>query len=122
MKCILVNEQPTFFKTIEDKETGLIATIKAKTRADEAELEERAMKWRVIDGKLQPSQNYTKYLIIRIRQALSGHDKCGWNIDKHKPTEDVIERLPDEIFSALANAIIEHDNRWDKNKDKNLKN
>jgi len=60
MKCVLVNEQPTFFKTIEDKETGLIATIKAKTRADEAELEERAMKWRVIYGQLQPSQNYTK--------------------------------------------------------------
>ena len=120
--CVLKTNQPTFFAEVKNNKGEVFATIKAKTRTDIAELEDRAFE-KIIDdkGKLKIKSNMSLYSLIRIRQALTGHEKAGWELaDKSgKPlpiTEEIIDVLPDEYYNALSSAVIKLDNKWDENK------
>ena len=128
--CVLKTNQPTFFTEVKNADGDVFATIKAKTRMDISELEDRTMEKRFDkDGKFAPKTKMPLYTIIRIRQALTGHEKCGWKLtEKGEPlpiTEEVISVLPEKPFdyySALAKAIFEHDSKWDENKEGISKN
>ncbi len=116
--CVLKTNQPAFFKEIFDGKVK-IATIKAKTKNDEAELEERAFEKNFIDGKLSIKSNMILFGIIRMRQALTGHKRCGWEFD-FEITEDNIGELPDKYYDLISKATFKHDKIWNA-KDKKAK-
>jgi len=120
--CILLTNQPEFFKNVMDGEIK-VATIKAKTRNDEIELENRAMSRKFVDGKLEAKSNMGLYTLIRIRQALTGNDKCGWELADMdgKPleiTEEILDVIPSKYYQLLATTVLNHDMTWEDEKNK----
>jgi hypothetical protein len=113
-----MNDNPKFYKTVE-LDGEVIATIKAKTHNDGVEIEDRAWTKRVVKNEYKVDVNFEKSNIIRIRQALTGDDKVGW--DSEKPvTEESISFLPPDVFGAILSAINELDKSWqDGNVSKN---
>ena len=113
-----MNDNPKFYKTVE-LEGKVIATIKAKTHFDAAEIEDRAWVKTVVKGKFKAQINFEKANIIRMRQALTGDDKVGW--DSEKPvTEKEIDMLPPIIFKKILAEIEALDKSWqDGNVSKN---
>lgn len=115
--CVLKTNQPTFFKEVKNKEGNVFATIKAMTKSDIAELDNRAFE-RTLDenGKFNSKFNMMLYSLIRIRQALTGHEKSGWELTENGKklpvTEDIIAVIPDEYYFALKEAVEELDNKW----------
>lgn len=109
MICFM-NDNPNFYKTVELDGTK-IATIKAKTHLDESEIQERCYHKKVVNGKIEFDINFEKINIIRIRQALTGDPKVGWESDK-PVTEENISLLPPEIWNTLLLAIQELDKSW----------
>ena len=114
-----MNENPKFYATVEI-EGAKIATIKAKTHNDQAELQERCfVKKRGKDGIPDFDILFEKMKIIRIRQALTGDKKAGWESD-NPVTETNIGLLPQNIYDALSAKIEELDKSWaDENVSKN---
>ena len=117
MICFM-NDNPKFYKTVE-LDRKVIATIKAKTHSDEVELQDRAWTKKIVKGSYEVDINFEKSNIIRIRQALTGDDKCKWESDK-PVTEENISLLPPDIYGAILSAINELDKSWqDGNVSKN---
>ena len=128
--CVLKTNQPTFFAEVKNNKGEVFATIKAKTRTDIAELEDKTIEKiftkdeKTGKFKISAKTNSTRYALVRIRQALTGHEKVGWELaDKdgnYLPiTEEVIAVLPEEPFdyyAALSSAVAKLDNKWDENK------
>ena len=112
----LMNENPKFYSTVEI-DGKKFATIKAKTHLDDAELQERCyVRKKGKDGVPEFDVLFEKMNIIRIRQALTEDEKCGWEIDK-PVTEDNISLLPDPVYRLLLSKINEIDKSW---QDENL--
>jgi len=117
--CYLRSQQPGYFKTIE-YEGKKFATIKALTRFEQMELQDRAFKE---NGDV----DMVKYAIIRIKQSLTGHEKCGWEIRDEAGeiipvTEEIIADLSDTYFDLLMKAVTDLDSLWLENKDAISKN
>jgi len=121
--CILTTNQPGFFRDVMDGDVK-VATIKAKTKMDMIELEQRAeTKDFDADGKLVFNRNLGMYTFIRVRQALTGHEKCGWELADENGellpiTEEIIDVIPKKYFSLIATAVLTHDSTWDDEKNK----
>lgn len=118
MICFM-NDNPKFYKVVE-VDGAKIATIKAKTHADEAEIQERCFHRKMINGKMTMDIDFERINIIRIRQALTGDQKCGW--ESQRPiTEENISLLDPVIWNALLTAVNEIDKSWqDEHLSKNL--
>jgi hypothetical protein len=106
-----MNDNPKFFATVEI-DGKVVATVKAKTHSDEVEIQDRAWTKKVVNGKYEVDINFKKVEVIRIRQALTGNDKVGWDSDK-PVTEDNISLLPPQIYNAILEAITELDKSWE---------
>ena len=117
MICFM-NENPKFYKTVE-LDGKVIATIKAKTHDDEIELQDRAWTKKIVKGSYEVDINFEKSNVIRIRRALTGDEKVGWESDK-PVTEENISLLPPDIYGAILSAINKLDKSWqDGNVSKN---
>jgi len=109
-----MNDSPKFYAVVE-LNGKKIATVKAQTHNDTAEIQERCFKRRGETFDV----NIEKMNIIRIRQALTGDPKVGWESDK-SVTEDNISMLSPETYNAILLKIQELDKSWqDKDLEKN---
>lgn len=120
--CILMTNQPAFFRDVMDGDVK-VATIKAKTRNDEIELENRAIERKFVGGKLESKSNMGLYTLIRIRQALTGNDKCGWELADEagkllEITEEILDVIPSKYYQILATAVLNHDMTWENEENK----
>jgi hypothetical protein len=105
-----MNDNPKFYATVEiDGEK--IATIKAKTPGDEAEIQDRCYHRVIIDGKIDWQIDFGRMNIIRIRQALTGDPKVGW-INDHPVSEANISLLSPDLFSLILEKVTELDKSW----------
>jgi len=103
IKNCFIDEQPDFYKDVEvDGEK--IATIKALTKNDLAEIEDKCYKKKLVDGKIDIQFNMQKVQILQIKLALTGDKKVGWEFDR-KITEKNIGLLPEKYFNALSDAV-----------------
>ena len=109
MICFM-NDNPGFYKTVE-MDGVKIATIKAKTHNDDVEIQDRAWVKKVVKGTYEVDINFEKANLIRVRQALTGDEKCGWESDR-EITEENISLLPPDIFGAILSAANELDKTW----------
>jgi len=117
MICFM-SDNPNFYKTVE-LDGKKIATIKAKTHQDEADIQERCYRKKVVNGKIEFDINFEKINIVRITQALTGDPKVGWESDK-PVTEENVSLLPPGVWNALLFAVQELDKSWqDENLEKN---
>lgn len=107
--CYRRSQQPGYFRTVE-LDGEVIATIKALTRFDLSELKERAF-------KSDTNVDMAKYAVIRIRQALTGNEKCGLMFTDEKVTEELVVDLEDDIFDALSEAIGKLDGALDEQRE-----
>lgn len=113
-----MNDNPDFYRTVT-LNGEKIATIKAKTHLDEAELQKRCYRKKIVDGKIEFDIEFELINIIRIRQALTGDEKVGWESDV-PVTEKNIANLEPEYWNALLTAVNEIDESWkDENVSKN---
>ena len=120
--CILLTNQPEFFKDVMDGDVK-VATIKAKTRNDEIELESRAIDRKFVGGKMESKSNMGLYTLIRVRQALTGHEKCGWELADENGkeleiTENILDIIPSKYYQLIATAVLNHDMTWEDEKNK----
>lgn len=106
-KCEWLDEKPSFFKeVIVDGER--IATIKALTVLDEAEIQRKC------GNKVEYAKDGSTYVIIydketeleKIYKSLTGHPNAGWVFDK-EVTRYNIAMLPPEYYNAIKGAVIE---------------
>ena len=109
MICFM-NDNPQFYAEVEIDGVK-VATVKAKTHSDSAEIQRRCYHKKIVDNNLDWDIDFVMINIIRIRQALTGDSKVGW--DSEKPvTEENISLLPPEIFGAILAKINELDKSW----------
>jgi len=90
---------------------------------DKIELEDRAYKRDFVDGEWKAECNMGLYSLIRTRQALTGNDKCSWELadedGKLLPiTEEIIDVIPQKYYIMIAAAVLNHDLTWDDEKNK----
>ena len=105
-----MNENPKFYAEVEI-DGVYIATVKAQTHHDAAEIQRRCYHRKEVNGKLDWEIDFGKINIIRIRQALTGDPKVGWDSDK-PVTEENIGLLPPKIFGAILAKVNELDKSW----------
>jgi len=111
MICFM-NDSQKFYATVE-LDGMKIATVKAQTHNDIAEIQERCWKKKKLaDGTYDFDINFEKANIIRIRQAMTGDPKVGWEADR-PVTEENISLLPKDIFSLILSKVNELDKSWD---------
>jgi len=105
-----MNDNPKFYKVVE-LDGVKVATVKAKTHDDDVEIQDRAWTKKVVKGTYEVDINFERANIIRIRRALTGDEKVGWESDR-KITEENISLLPPDIFGAILSTINELDKSW----------
>ena len=118
-----MDEQPDFYREVE-LNGKRIATIKALSRNDYAEMERRSTK-KVFnkDGSIELQVNSWTMRIVRMKCSLTGDDKAGWVWDR-EITEESIGVLDKATFDAIDIEIVKLENGYEDNKEaisKNLK-
>lgn len=112
-----MDEQPNFTREVKvDGEK--IATIKALSRNDRAEIEEKSATKELKDGEIVVRFNFQKMQIVRMKCALK-----EWAFDR-KINEENVGLLPDVYFNAIDEAIQKMESDWNENREdisKNLK-
>jgi len=105
--CEWLDEQPAFFKEVfVDGER--IATIKALTMLDKAEIQRKC------GNKIEYAKNGSTYVVVyseeteltKIFKSLSGHKKAGWIFDRELNIEN-LALLPDVYYKAIKTAMVE---------------
>jgi hypothetical protein len=105
--CEWLDEQPAFFKEVfVDGER--IATIKALTMLDDAEIQRKC------GNKIEYAKNGSTYLTIfadeteltKMLHSLTGHKKAGWVFDRELNVEN-LALLPKVYYNAIKLAMIE---------------
>ena len=102
-KVCFTDEQPDFYKEVK-VDGNKIATVKALTKNDLAEIEDKCYEKKLTDGKIDIEFNMQKVQLLQIKLALTGDDKVGWESDREITTEN-IGLLEDEYFNALSDAV-----------------
>ena len=123
IKSCFMDEQPDFYKEVE-LDGKRIATIKALSRNDYAEMERRSTK-KVFnkDGSIELQVNSWTMRIVRMKCSLTDDDKVGWVWDR-EITEESIGVLDKATFDAIDIEIVKLENGYEENKEaisKNLK-
>ena len=118
-----MDEQPDFYREVE-LNGKRIATIKALSRNDYAEMERRSTK-KVFnkDGSIELQVNSWTMRIVRMKCSLTGDNKVGWIWDR-EITEESIGVLDKATFDAIDIEIVKLENGYEENKEaisKNLK-
>ncbi|MBC8527020.1 MAG: hypothetical protein H8D22_09245 [Candidatus Cloacimonetes bacterium] len=117
IKNCFMDEQPNFLSEV--KLDGVkIATIKALSRKDRAEIEDKCMKKTITDGKIEVNINFEKMQYIRMLLSLK-----SWELDRDITLEN-IALLMSKQFKAIDEAIQKMESDWNSNKEdieKNLK-
>jgi len=109
IKNCFMDEQPKFLKEVKvDGEK--IATIKALSRNDRAEIEEKATTKELKNGEIVLKMNWNRMQIVQMKCALK-----TWEFDR-AITEENIGLLPDKYFDAIDQAIQKMESDWKKNK------
>jgi len=115
IKNCFMDEQPNFIKEVKvDGEK--IAVIKALSRNDRAEIEEKSATKELKDGEIVVKFNFQKMQIVRMKCALK-----SWELDRDITIEN-IGLLPDKYFDAIDTAIQKMEADWNANKEGISKN
>jgi len=111
-----MDEQPNFIKEVKINGKK-IATVKALSRNDRAEIEEKSTTKELKNGEIVVKFNFQKMQLVRMKCALSG--KGSWEFDRDITIEN-IGLLPENYFNAIDQAIQEMDSFNKEDIEKNL--
>ena len=117
IKNCFMDEQPNFLKEVS-VDGVKIATVKALSRNDRAEIEEKSATKELKNGEIVVKFNFQKMQLVRMKCALSG--KGSWEFDRDVNEENV-GLLPESYFDAIDQAIQEMDSFNKEEIEKNLK-
>ncbi len=98
IKNCFMDEQPDFQREVKFKGEK-IATIKALTKNDKAEIERLTTTKRLVNGEIEISFNSVKTQIVRMRLALK-----DWEFGR-EINEENIGLLSEKYFNAIDTAI-----------------
>lgn len=105
IKGCFIDDQPGYFKDVmlDDEK---IATIKALSKNDYAEIEHCSSSKKVVNGEIILDFNSKQHELTRIKLSLTGHKDVGWELDR-PITKENIGMLTDEAYDAINAAVIE---------------
>ena len=120
IKSCFMDEQPDFYREVE-LDGKRIATIKALSRNDYAEMERRSTR-KVFnkDGSIELQINSWTMRIVRMKCSLTG-GKAGWAFDD-PVTEERIGLLLDKYFNAIDAEIVKLEQGYEDNQEAISKN
>lgn len=105
IKGCFIDDQPGYFKDVMFNDEK-IATIKALSKNDYAEIERRASKKKVVNGEIILEFNSQEAEMVRMKSSLTDHEYVGWELGRDI-TEKNIGLLSKDVFKAINDAIIE---------------
>ena len=121
IKSCFMDEQPDFYREVE-LDGKRIATIKALSRNDYAEMERRSTR-KVFnkDGSIELQINSWTMRIVRMKCSLTGDKKVGWIYDR-PITEENIGLLSEDVFNKIDAEIVKLESGYEDNQEAISKN
>jgi len=105
IKGCFIDNQPGYYKDVFLGDVK-IATIKALSKNDYAEIERASTSKKVVDGQIVMDFNSKQLEITRMYLSLTGNEKVGWALDK-PVTKENIGILCYDVYDVLNLAIVE---------------
>jgi len=105
IKGCFIDNQPGYYKDVFLGDVK-IATIKALSKNDYAEIERCSSNKKIVNGEIVLEFNSRQLEITRIYLSLTGNEKVGWELDR-EITPQNIGNLCDDVYDVLNLATVE---------------